>query len=274
MVKKQDNLYQTLFLGECSRIFYCDTFVNLIKISHMSFFKNIRKKIKSTFFFNIIQNFFFKPQRSYSENFGEDLFVKNYFENKVKDFYVDVGCNQPKINSLTYFLHKKGWTGLNLDISGRCIQLYDYFRKKDINLNVSIGSNEKYVQSFIFYDNCTMNTVNDSFKEFTKKSINKAPEIKKIIQKTMDKILFENQVEQIDYLNIDVEGNELNVLKGFNIKRFCPQLVSIEIHDKDCPPTNNDIYKFFKKNGYNLVSIYGWTYFFEYKRNNKIHFDL
>ena len=71
----------------------------------MSFFKKIRKKIKSSFFYSIIQNLFFKPLRSYSECFGEDLFIKNYFKNIEDGFYVDVGCNQPKINSLTFFLY-------------------------------------------------------------------------------------------------------------------------------------------------------------------------
>ena len=103
--------------------------------------------------------------------------------------------------------------------------------------------------------------------------MNNAPEIKKIKQKTLDKIFFEYHIKKIDYLNIDVEGNELYVLEGFDITKFFPQLISIEIHDRTCPPLDNNIYKFFIKNKYNLVSIYGWTYFFEYKKNKRIHFD-
>ena len=78
----------------------------------------------------------------------------------------------------------------------------------------------------------------------------------------------------LDYLNIDVEGNEENVLDGFAIKKYSPELVSIEIHSEKCPPTNNKIYKFFTSNGYKLSSIYGWTYFFEKSNNRKIHFYL
>ena len=239
----------------------------------MGFFKKIRKRIKSSFIFNIIQNLYFKPLRSFSECFGEDLFIKNYFKDVNCGFYVDVGCNQPKINSLTFFLYKKGLKGMNLDISKRCTDLYDHFRKNDINLNISIGAKEKFVKSFIFYESCTMNTVNENFKDHTTNSVNKIPEIKKIKQKTLDKIFCEYYIKKIDYLNIDVEGNELNVLEGFDITKFCPQLISIEIHDRNCPPLDNNIFKFFIKNKYNLVSIYGWTYFFEYKKNKRIHFD-
>lgn len=240
----------------------------------MSYFKILRKKIKSTFFYNVIQNWLHKPLKSFSDCFGEDLFVYNYFSDLNKGFYIDVGCNQPKINSLTFLLHKKGWKGMNFDISERCIKLYELFRNNDLNFNISIGPKEKEVNSYIFYDNCSMNTVDENFKKYTSKSVNKEPFLKKIQQKTLNQILSENSIRTIDYLNIDVEGYEMQVLKGFNLKKYEPNLVSIEIHDDSCPPVKNDIYKFFIKYNYSLVSIYGWTYFFELKRNSKIHFKI
>ena len=119
-----------------------------------------------------------------------------------------------------------------------------------------------------------MNTVDENFQKYTTQSVNKKPDIKKVMQTTLDKVLYENHISEIDYLNIDVEGHEKSVLEGFSVKKFKPKLVSIEIHDKKCPPIDNKIYKFFLKNNYRLVSIYGWTYFFEYKKNNKIHFKI
>ena len=240
----------------------------------MSIFKRLRKKIKSTFYFNIIQNLLYRPLKSYSGSFGEDLFVINYFSDKEFGIYVDIGCNQPKFNSLTFLLYKNGWSGMNIDISERCIELFNFFRKNDKNLNVSIGSKNRTVNSYIFYENCTMNTVDKNFSEFTAKSVNKEPLTKKIKEKTLNKILKEQKIKNIDYLNIDVEGYELNVIKGFNILEYKPKLVSIEIHDRECPPLKNKIYKYFINNKYNLVSIYGWTYFFEFEKNKKIHFNL
>ncbi len=240
----------------------------------MNYLKKLRKAIKSSFLFNILQNYFHSPLKSYSDSFGEDLFVNNYFSEVNEGFYIDIGCNQPKINSLTYLLFKKGWRGMNFDISERCINLYKFFRDRDTSLNISIGSIQKQVNSFIFYENCTMNTVDESFKNFTSKSVNKDPEVKKINQKTLNQILYENKIKRIDYLNIDVEGYEMNVLNGFSISQYKPLLVSIEIHDNDCPPTKNKIFRYFIKNKYGLVSIYGWTYFFEYKKNPRIHFKI
>ena len=126
----------------------------------MSFFKKIRKSIKSSFLYDVIRNYFPKINKSFSENFGEDFFVNYFFAGLKEGFYVDVGCNLPKNGSLTYLLYKKGWNGIKVDISKRSIELNKIHRKRDINLNFSIGKEEKLVDSYIFYENCSMNTVN------------------------------------------------------------------------------------------------------------------
>ena len=240
----------------------------------MNFFKKIRKKVKASFPYEVLKNYFPKKKKSFAETFGEDLFVDFFFKNKKVGFYIDVGCNLPKSGSLTYSLYRKGWRGIKVDISKRSIKLNKIHRNRDINLNISVGNEECLVDSYIFYENCSMNTVNKKFSKYTEESVNKKPTIYKIPQKKLDNVLKENNVRKIDYLNIDVEGNESEVLGGFNIKKYQPSLISVEIHDKICPPINNKIYRYFIKNGYGLVSIYGWTYFFSNEKKNTIHFDF
>ena len=240
----------------------------------MNIFKKVRKKIKSTFLYDVLRNYFPKINKSFSETYGEDLFVNYYFKGLKKGVYVDIGCNLPKSGSLTYMLYKRGWNGVKVDISKRSIQLNKIYRKRDINLNIAVGKYEKEVDSYIFYENCSMNTVNKKFSKYTEKSVNKRPIVTKIYQKKLDTILKKNKIKKINYLNIDVEGSEAEVLSGFNILQFKPELVSIEIHDKKCPPLNNKIYKYFIKNKYELTSIYGWTYFFTRKEENNIHFSV
>ena len=234
--------------------------------------KKLRKKLKSSFLFELFINYFGGYKISYSESFGEDLFVDYFFRDKFHGIYVDIGCNLPKRRSLTYLLYKKKWSGIKIDISERSIKLNQIIRKRDINLNISIGKEEKLINSYIFYNNCSMNTVDQKFMKFTEQSVNKKPVIKKVSQLKLNTVLNNEKINKIDYLNIDVEGNEMNVLEGFSIKKYKPELVSIEIHDEQCPPTNNKIYNFFLNNNYKLISVYGWTYFFSREVNKKIHF--
>ncbi len=247
--------------------------LSIKSLVYLNMLKKIRKKFKSSFLYDLFINFKGEYKKSYSESFGEDLFVLYFFKNIKKGFYVDIGCNLPKSRSLTYLLYKNNWNGIKVDISKRSIDLNKIIRKRDINLNISVGNDEKSIDSYIFYNNCSMNTVDRKFKNFTEKSVKKKPEIVKVNQKKLDTVLDNYNIKKIDYLNIDVEGYELKVLSGFNIKKYNPDLVSIEIHDKECPPLNNAIYKFFIDNKYNLISIYGWTYFFSKKVNKDIHFS-
>ena len=240
----------------------------------INFLKKLRKFLKKTFFFEILSNFFFKPKTSFSENFGEDLFVENYFKEKSYGIYVDVGCNQPVKNSLTYKLHKKGWKGINIDISSRCIDLHNFYRNSAINYNLAVGSEKKKINAYFFFNNFSMNTVDGKFKNYAEKSVRKKSSIKIIQQLCLDEVLKKNYISKIDYLNIDVEGHEIEVLKGFDVSKYKPSLVSIEIHDEKCPPDDNDIFKYFIKNKFLLTSIYGYTYFFELNRNKNIHFNI
>ena len=106
----------------------------------------------------------FLKREKYSQ-WGEDKFIAEYFKDKDKGIYLDIGCFNPFMYSNTCLLHKKGWSGINIDISKRAIDLNKVIRKRDINLNISIGKEEKIIDSFIFYDNCSMNTVDKKFKE-------------------------------------------------------------------------------------------------------------
>ena len=97
-------------------------------------------------------NFFYKInlflnliRYSIKEKFSEDkgkhfLFLKDYFKEKKDGFYIDVGCFHPIRLSNTKFLYDKGWRGINIDISSFSIDLFNYARPDDINLNIAARS--------------------------------------------------------------------------------------------------------------------------------------
>ena len=90
----------------------------------------------------------FFPKKSYSL-LGEDIFLNKYFNNKKKGFYIDVGCYHPISGSNTYLLYKKGWRGMNFDISKLSIDLFNFLREKD--RNIWCGISNKNGSKKIFY---------------------------------------------------------------------------------------------------------------------------
>lgn len=157
------------------------------------------------------------------------IFLKEYFQKRKIGFYVDVGCFHPIRFSNTLFLYKKGWSGLNIDLSKKSIDLFNISRPRDLNLNYGIG--EKNCEKEFFYnkDFFQSNTFNKEFKNYFLKSGDLKK--KKIEVKTLDFLL--NSYfpgKKIDLLDIDAEGFDYEVLKGINFKKNIIDLIMIEVH--------------------------------------------
>ena len=195
----------------------------------------LEEKIKDRYLysnnFNIFKFFYFffqflkskvKPRIS-NANWGLDLIVNNIFRDKKKGFYIDVGCHHPFINNNTYFLYKKGWNGINIDLDFNSIDMFNYFRPEDDNKKIGISNKKGTSNLYFFHNRAAKNTL-------IKKSGRGAKQIKKIKVNTLDNIIKESKlkVKEIDFLTIDVEGNELNVLHGLNFKKYKPKLIALE----------------------------------------------
>ena len=218
------------------------------------------KKIINTL--SIIKRKFKYQKRSYSLN-GVDLIIDYIFKNKKDGFYLDIGAQHPVSNNNTYLLFKKGWSGINIDLDKKNIDLFKLARPKDLNLNYAISDSEKEVDLFFYHESSPINTLSENVSNFQKAEVKK---IKKIQTKILDNILDElNLKHHIDYMNIDVEGHEDKVLKGFNIKKYKPSVISVEYLDlnmKKLEFKNNDInnllnsnlYKYLTQNDYYFVN--------------------
>ena len=181
---------------------------------------------------------------------GEDIFIVEYFRKKKKGFYIDVGCYHPIHRNNTYLLHKNGWSGINIDIHQFSIDLFNFLRPNDINLNYAVSDLNGMVEMFYQKKLSQLSTIDEqqaqmSFQGNIKKSKIKSLSLDAILEKT-------NLTEtKIDLLDIDVEGADLRVLKGFTVEKFKPELICVEIHKKDIK--NSEIYKYLSNFSYELV---------------------
>ena len=76
---------------------------------------------------------------------------------------------------------------------------------------------------------------------------------KKIQAFTLDKVLDFSDLknQKIDFLDIDVEGADFKVLQGLSFEKFKPELICIEIHDKNIKESNT--FKLLKEKNYQLI---------------------
>ena len=224
---------------------------------------------KLYFFYNI-----YLRNRKFLNNgtqFGEDKYIINFFPENYKGKYLDVGCYHPTKHNNTYLMYKRGWRGINIDLNSLSIDLFNYHRPKDINLNTGI-SNKEIKKNVYFIDELnTQNTLDKNQLIFLKKHHNiKKQEITNIIIKTkklmsiLDKYKFYN----IDFMNLDIEGHELEVLKSINFKKTKIKYMCIEMinYNKKAIENGKKIKSLLIKNNYILVKKIGFNFIYKKKK--------
>ena len=191
----------------------------------------------------------FIKKKSYALN-NEDTAVLNYFKDKKRGFYVDVGCYHPLHRNNTYLLHKKNWNGINIDISQFSIDLFNYIRPKDLNYQCAISNKNGIIKLFYQKELSQLSTTERDQAETVFQGNIKEKEIQAF---TLDEILNRDRYKntKIDFLDIDVEGADLKVLEGLSFDKFKPELVCVEIHAKEIK--QSAIYKFLADKNYELL---------------------
>ena len=210
--------------------------------------KKIFRKLK--IFHNIyIKHKFFIKKKSYAMD-NEDTAVLNYFKDKKNGFYVDVGCYHPIHRNNTYLLHKKNWSGINIDTSQFSIDLFNHMRPDDLNYNCAISNKNEIISLFYQKELSQLSTTDKDQAETVFQGNIKEKAIQAF---TLDEILNKDKFKdvKIDFLDIDVEGADLKVLEGLSFDKFKPELVCVEIHTKVIKKST--IYNFLIDKKYELL---------------------
>lgn len=179
---------------------------------------------------------------------GEDLYLQEQEEWKSgqKGFYVDIGANHPIYASTTWLVYQHGWNGINIEPNEAYFSLFNRLRVRDINLNCGIGQTEGILDYYKF-DSSVYNTFDK--KEFKGKRTPK--EVLKVPVYRLERILEENNVKDITFMNIDVEGMELAVLRSNDWNRWRPKYIFVEQKNMSVEELIfSEIYKFLKEIGY------------------------
>ena len=206
------------------------------------------------FFYKVLKIFRNSKKNTHLGEFGEDIFVRRFFRKFQSGLYVDVGAYHPIKGSLTYDLYKKNWSGINVDLSKITIDLFKLSRPKDINIRAAITD---FDGKTFFYENSPINQQNSLTK------INDKQTKINIECYTLNSILENYSIEKLDYLNIDVEGSELKVIEGIDLKKYHPNLITIENNNLLLEDYLKDnVYKKLTSNDYVFINKIGVTNFF------------
>ena len=205
------------------------------------------------------------PFDIYYSQTGEDIIIGNYYDGIDKGYYIDAGCHDPIRLSNTFKLYTKGWTGINIDADSEIIKKANRIRKKDINICAAVSDSIKTVT---FYKSATtpnVSTINPTTKEEWSQRWEFDEKDQVVMTTTtlthiLDEYLPAGQ--KIDLLNVDVEGQDTEVLKGLNFQKYRPRLIVTECHDLE-KVFDNEIYQHLVANQYRLIGFATMNVYFE-----------
>lgn len=203
---------------------------------------------------------------SYAQQ-GEDAVLQGMLKWVSHGVYVDVGAYHPTLYSNTYAFYKKGWRGIVIDPNSDMRPLYALLRPRDTFVHTAIGATTEERPYYMFADG-SYNGFDEArahgWKELRGLDIR---EVRLVSFKPLSHILREQKIEKIDFLNIDVEGLDLEVLRTHDWS-VETRVIAIEDDDFDPDkPRESEIYNYLHEKGYVLGGLAGLTLLFS-KRTN------
>lgn len=197
-------------------------------------------------------------KKYYSQN-GEDILLWHLFADQPSGIFVDIGAHNGLVLSNTLSFEQQGWTGL-------CVEAHPVYAKecaanrKAIVVHAAAGKEDKDGVVFYMTNMGHLSTLDKSlegyFKSAFKKHFTGFKEVK-VPLRTVTTMLDRCKFDHIDFISIDVEGTELDVLQGLDLKRFKPRIILSEamnqsLERKLIAYLTAQNYIFARKAGYNL----------------------
>jgi FkbM family methyltransferase len=163
----------------------------------------------------------------YSQNF-EDVFLARCFQGRTDGFYIDVGAQHEEADSVTRHFYEVGWSGINIEPVSEFAETFRC-RERDQTVCCAAGSEETMMPMAI--------SLHSGLSSFDKENASKTESMGLLAETRMIKIRRLNDIladlglpeKRFEFLKVDVEGYELEVIKGIDLSRYCPRIILCEV---------------------------------------------
>jgi FkbM family methyltransferase len=198
--------------------------------SKISFWKRGARKLLTPVLWDYTSAELQCSRASFSQ-FGEDVLCELFFKHDFKGYFVDVGAYHPMSLSNTYNFYRKGWRGLSIDANPDVAGLFARFRPEDVFIHSAVGSETGQIEMALFSDGA-FNCLASQMANVPEK-LRRTARLVKVPINSLASILAGQNVRSVNFLNVDCEGNDLNVLRSNDWSRWKPEVVCVEDHTED-----------------------------------------
>lgn len=189
----------------------------------------------------------------YSQN-DEETLIRAFFRDRKDGFFLDVGSSHYERDSTTYYLEGQlGWHGIAIDALEEFRADYERFRPKTRFFAFFVTNEAEAVRDFFKY------TRDTRISSGSLEQLRGLPRVKdryietvQVPSVTLNQVLQAHGVKKVDFVSLDIEGHEPEALQGFDIDRYRPDLLCVEIQ----PYTREWIHRYFAAHGYTVIEPY------------------
>ena len=153
---------------------------------------------------------------SFAQN-QEDVVLYRALRDVKQGFYIDVGAQDPVIDSVTKAFYDRGWHGINIEPNEEYFRKLQSARPHDINLASAAGREPGVIDVYAVV-HTGLSTTNAGYAQRHSEAGYQV-ERREVPCTTLDRICADCSVDTVHFLKIDVEGSERGCSKGSHLKR-------------------------------------------------------
>ncbi len=161
---------------------------------------------------------------SYSQ-FGEDRLLWTYFGGKTDGLFLEAGANHPTVCSQTWLLEQRGWRGFLVEPLAANCQLLRQSRPGSRVFQCALGAPKQRGRALF-----SVAAESDALSGLVLNDGVTARRVDEVEVRTLDEVLADAGNPKLDFVSLDVEGAELQVLQGFDLERHRPAVLLVEDH--------------------------------------------
>jgi FkbM family methyltransferase len=176
---------------------------------------------------------------------SESELVWEFFGRQLDGFFVEVGANAPTGGSPTWLLESKGWRGILVEPLARFQDALRNARPRSQVFQAACGP-PGHPETAEFFE--AEAPEHSGLKQHAVDAATRYLRSERVRVLTLDEVLAEAGNPTVDFVSIDVEGTQLDVLRGFDLRRHQPKLLLVEDHMYDF-----NTHFHLRRQGYRLV---------------------
>ena len=164
---------------------------------------------------------------SYAQRF-EDIILLRCFAGRRDGFYIDIGSGHPVYDNTSFAFYLAGWSGVTVEPNPWLARLSRAVRPRDHHIEAVVGMSVGEATFFLVEDFHGLSTVVESHARSAQTQFGKASQSLHVPMTTLEELCERHASQPIDFLKVDVEGAERDVLLSGDWRKYRPSVVVAE----------------------------------------------